>query len=129
MSENVSNSYPMKISLPILFCILFFACKKDDHPVTPFRLKGMHTEGYNETYKTNLEYDGNGRITRITSQYNNETIYTAVNVTYNANEIVLTRPVVDNADQYYTDTIHFFMNGDMILKRIESRCQGERSGK
>jgi hypothetical protein len=89
----------MKKIIPVfLLVIVAFSCRKEKK-VNPadVRLLRAEREQAGVWYKTNFEYDGSGRIVKVTVQENNQPATTMLTISYNGSEVTLTEPVIGPA--------------------------------
>jgi len=120
-----------KIITPsILFaCILLISsCKKDNEPnfnTDEVRLIGVDSKiSATDVSHTVIEYDGNGRINRVSSHMNNQTAQTVLNISYSGNVILLVKPPINDAGSTIIDTTRLFLNSTgQVTQRISSSYQ------
>lgn len=106
--------------------LLLLSCKKSDPTDTEaFRLVQTKTGTLNgDVYYVTLDYDGQGRITRISQSTNNNTAVVSANISYSGNEVLIVEPAVNNAAQVFTREIKYVIDGsNRPLSRIEQRTE------
>ena len=104
----------------IAFLTIFSACKKDkEFKPEEVRLKEVRTVNDGKTFRTFIEYDAAGRITRVDRQVDDEPRVTDFDVIYFGNEIILIDDPVSNVNTEIRDSIRFLLNADKtVSKRI-----------
>lgn len=104
--------------------LLLLSCKKDDPIDTEgIRLVQTKTGALNgDVYYVTLDYDGQGRITRIAQSTNNNPPVPKATISYSGNEVLIVEPAVNNAAQAFTREIKYVVDGSYKpLSRIEQQ--------
>jgi hypothetical protein len=106
--------------------LLLFSCKKTEPLDTEgARLVQTKTGAANgDVYYVTLDYDGQGRITRISQSTNSNAAVVKATISYSGNEVLIVEPAVNNAAQAITREIKYVVDGsNRPLSRIEQRTE------
>ena len=120
------NRKPLSLCLALVCaCTILFSCKKDKSPGPnpnpgEIRLSGIEMKSGGNSYRYILQYDNLGRIEKVSHASNDEPGTTLFNVTYEANDIILTRPMHEDPSIQIMDTIRFSLDLD---GNVRSRLQ------
>lgn len=103
---------------------MFSSCKKDKGPAPipggENRLSGIEMKVQGNSYKYTLTYDGQGRIEKVSHAYNSEPSTILFDVSYDASDIILARPMYEDPSVQIMDTIR--INQDLD-GNVRSRMQ------
>ena len=121
MSPCMKNA--LLLALPAL---LLQSCKKDD-PIDTESVRLVKTKMGDingDTHYMTLEYDAQGRITRITQSTNNDPAVVTATISYSGNEVRIVEPAIDNAAMTLTREIKYVVDaGNQPQSRIEQRFE------
>ena len=106
----------------ITFTISVVACKKDKQfKPEEVRLVGADVYSDNGVQHEIIDYNADGKITKISFQFNNDAPKTRFGVSYSGNEIIIVEPPVINNATELRDTVRLQLNPNgTISKRIHS---------
>jgi len=106
----------------ITFTISVVACKKDKQfKPEEVRLVGADVYSDNGVQHEIIDYNADGKITKISFQFNNDAPKTRFDVSYSGNEIIIVEPPVINNATELRDTVRLQLNPNgTISKRIHS---------
>ena len=104
------------------FTISVVACKKDKQfKPEEVRLVGADVYSDNGVQHEIIDYNADGKITKISFQFNNDAPKTRFGVSYSGNEIIIVEPPVINNATELRDTVRLQLNPNgTISKRIHS---------
>src|SRR5690349_21765002 len=113
-----------------IFSLIFSSCKKEKDTVNTDQVRLVEIiSQLNATDQshTNISYDQNGRISKVTSHINNQASLTLFDVSYSANEIMLTVSPQNDASITILDTIRLTLDANQrVSKRISKSLQEYR---
>ena len=121
------NTKPLNRGFAFISALVILAACKKDHTPTPIppnqiRLSGIEMKVQGNSYKYVLTYDVEGRIREVSHESNTAPTTVLFKVSYDANEILLTRPMGEDFDMTVADTIRFTLGGDgNVMSRIQNR--------
>jgi hypothetical protein len=110
----------------ILFIALLVSCRKKDKLVNTDEVRILKTSASFNGVTGNqiFDYDGQGRIIRISGNTNNEPPQTSATITYNGNEVLLKEPDVVSAAVKISSEIKYTLDaGKKPLQRIRVETQ------
>ena len=97
----------------ILLGVYLFSCKKDDIDPNEVRLLAVTSVlPTGETNNMQFTYDGNGRITKVTSNTNAGTLSPRFSISYSGNEILMVSPPLTTPGVTGTDSIKLYLRPD-----------------
>lgn len=105
----------------LLVVALFFSCKKDDDPVHTDDVRITSSVFSNTGVSFNMEYDAQGRVTKITSKQPGMPDALMATVTYNGNVIDIIQAPVATAGVHFNYLIRYTTDAaKRPLQRIET---------
>lgn len=110
----------------ILFTFFILSCRKKDRPVNPDEVRILKTSStFNgNTWNQNFDYDGQGRIIRISGNANNEPPPSFNTITYSGNEVLIKEPgVASSAVNLFFETKYILDADKKPLQRIRVETQ------
>jgi len=126
-APKIMNRKPLTLYFALVCaCAMLVSCKKDKSPdPNPMpngevRLTGIEMKSGGNSYRYTLQYDNLGRIATVSHASNDEPGSILFNVTYEANDIILTRPMYEDPSVQILDTIRFSLDLD---GNVRSRLQ------